>query len=262
MVSTHALLLDKMHARMAQLRHAFDARPRRARLLMIGAGIAVVWMLADNLWLTPAYKRWSAVEARRNAAVAAVKQLNSDFQQQGADARSAEQQLRADVVQLRKRVGDGDAALRTFGASLVSAPEMIPMLGHLLTQVGGLRLRSMQSLGRVEVGAAMPGPGPVAASAPAVSVAVKPSAATPVPTPNSTSDAPSDPGRTAALYRHGVDLTIEGSYKDVVTYLLAVETMPQHILWGGLQLKVEQHPKVVVTLRLYTLSQDRNWLEI
>ena len=260
MVSTYALLLDKMHARMAQLRHAFDARPRRARLLMIGAGIAVVWMLADNLWLTPAYKQWSAVEARRNAAAGAVKQLNSDFQQQGADARSAEQQLRADVVQLRKRVGEGDAALRTFGASLVSAPEMIPMLGHLLTQVGGLRLRSMQSLGRVEVGAAMTGPVAASAPAPAVSVAVKPPAATPIP--NSAPGAPSDPGRTAALYRHGVELTIEGSYKDIVTYLLAVETMPQHVLWGGLQLKVEQHPKVVVTLRLYTLSQDRNWLEI
>ena len=254
MFSTIAPLLDQMHARMAQLRRAFDARPRRERLLLIGAGIAVVWMLADNLWLTPAYKQWSTVQARRNAAVAAVKQLNSDLQRQTADTRNAEQQLRADVVQLRKRVGEGDAALRAFGATLVSAPEMVPMLGRLLDQVGGLRLRSMQSLGRVEVGPATTGP--VAASAPAVTVVVKPPSANPTPTSTP------DPSRTAMLYRHGVELTIEGSYADVVAYLLAVEAMPQHILWGSLQLKVEQHPKVVVTLRLYTLSQDRNWLEI
>ena len=252
MFNTIAPLLDKMRARTAQLRRAFDARPRRERLLMIGAGIAVVWMLADNLWLTPAYKQWSAVQARRNAAVAAVNQLKGELQRQSADIRNAEQQLRADVVQLRKRVGEGDAALRAFGATLVSAPEMVPMLGRLLDQVGGLRLRSMQSLGRVEVGPATTGP--VAASAPAVTVVVKPPSANPTPTP--------DPSRTAMLYRHGVELTIEGSYADVVAYLLAVEAMPQHILWGSLQLKVEQHPKVVVTLRLYTLSQDRNWLEI
>ena len=262
MLSTIAPLLDQMHARMAQLRRAFDARLRRERLLLIGAGIAVVWMLADNLWLTPAYKQWSAVQARRNAAVAAVKQLNSDLQRQSADSRNAEQQLRADVVQLRKRVGEGDAALRAFGATLVSAPEMVPILGRLLDKVGGLRLRSMQSLGRVEVGPATTGlvaastPGATAAT-PAAAV-VKPSSATPTSTPN----ALPDPSRTAALYRHGVELTIEGSYADVVTYLLAVEAMPQHILWGSLQLKVEQHPKVVVTLHLYTLSQDRNWLEI
>lgn len=244
--------LDKMRARMAQLRRAFDARPRRERLLLIGAAVAVTWILADNLWLAPAYKQWSAVNARRNAAVAAVKQLEVSLQRQSADTRNAEQQLRAEVVQLRKRVGEGDAALRAFGATLVSAPEMVPMLGRLLAQVGGLRVRSMQSLGHAEVGAAMPGP--VAASAPAAAAAaaVKPVPANPTPTPN----------RAAALYRHGVELTIEGSYPDVVAFLLAVEAMPQHILWGGLQLKVEQHPKVVVTLRLYTLSQDRSWLEI
>ena len=38
--------------------------------------------------------------------------------------------------------------------------------------------------------------------------------------------------------------------------------MPQRVLWGGISLKVEQHPKAVLTLRLYTISRDRHWLEI
>ena len=80
MFNTIAPWLDKAHERMTQLRRAFDARPRRERLLLIGAGIAVAWMLADTLWLTPAYREWSAVLARRNAAVVAVKQLNVDIQ--------------------------------------------------------------------------------------------------------------------------------------------------------------------------------------
>lgn len=249
MPSTITPWLDEARARLAQLRRAFDRRPRRERLLLIGAAIAVVSMLANTLWVAPALNDWSAAKTRRDAALAVVQRLNGETRQRSADARSAEQQLRSEVLQVRKRIGEGDAALRAFGATLVSAPEMVPMLGRLLAQVGGLRLRSMQSLGRIEVAAAA-STAPTAASAATSATAVKSPSAAPGSTP------------VAALYRHGVELTIEGSYADVVAYLLAVEAMPQHILWGSLQLKVEQYPKVVATLRLYTLSQDRNWLQI
>jgi MSHA biogenesis protein MshJ len=110
---------------------------------------------------------------------------------------------------------------------------MVPMLDRLLAQVGGVRVRAIQTLPRTEVGAAAPA---------------------------TNAKAPAD--TAGALYRHGVELTIEASYADALAYLRAIEAMPQRVLWGGLQLKVEHHPKVVLTLRLYTLSQDRNWLEI
>lgn len=222
--STH---FDRARAGVLKLRRAFDARARRERLLLIGAGIAVVWMLGDSLWLTPAFKDWSATRARETSAAAALLRLNNDIAQRGTETRSAEQQLTRELAQWRERVSQGDAALRAFGATLVSAAEMVPMLDRLLVQTGGLRMRSMQTLPRSEVG----GAGTTANAA-------------------------------GALYRHGVELAVEGSYADVLAYVRAVEAMPQHVLWGGMQLKVEQHPKVVVTLRLYTLSPDRNWLEI
>lgn len=246
--------LDKARASVAQLRRAFDGRPRRERLLLIGAGMAVVWMLGDSLWLAPAFKDWSGAQIRRDAALGAVQRLGVEARQRSAETRSTEQQLREEVVQLRKRVGEGEAALRAFGGPLVSAPEMVPMLARLLDKTGGLRLRSLQSLGRVEVGASTAATAPQAASAPASPSATNTTAKPPSAVPGS---AP-----PAALYRHGVELTVEGSYAAVVAYLLAVEALPQHILWGGLQLKVDHYPVVGVTLRLYTLSQDRNWLEI
>ena len=234
MAATTTEWIDKARAGITRARRAFDARARRERLVLIGAGMAVVWMLGDSLWLTPAFKDWSAARAHDTTARAALQTLNEEIARRGNDTRSTEQQLKNDVVQARERVGQGDAALRAFGATLVSAPEMVPMLDRLLAQVGGLRLRSMQSLGRTEVGASVAGAASGAAPTPA----------------------------GAALYRHGVELSVEGSYADVLAYVRAIEAMPQHVLWGGLQLSVEQHPKVVVTLRLYTLSPDRNWLEI
>lgn len=221
---------DRARVAALRLQRAFDGRVRRERLLLIGAGIAVAWMLADSLWLTPAFKEWATARARHNSASAALRRLNDEVALRGNETRIAEQHLQEEVTQWRERVSQADAALREFGGSLVGAAEMVPVLDRLLAQTGGLRLRSMQSLGRSEVGAA---------------------AAT-----------PADAKTAGTLYRHGVELNVEGSYADVLAYVQAIEAMPQRVLWGGLQLKVEQHPKVVLTLRLYTLSADRNWLEI
>jgi len=232
MIST-AAWFDQARAGAARLRRAFDGRARRERMLLIGAGIAVVWMLGDGLWLTSAFKDWSTARNRRATAVAALQNLNDDIARRGNETRGVEQQLRSDVAQWRERVVQGDTALRAFGATLVSASDMVPMLDALLAQVGGLRMRSMQSLGRTEVGATA-----------------------------TTASATGESKDAGALFRYGVELTVEGSYADVVAYMRAIETMPQHVLWGDMSLKVDQHPKVVVTLRLYTLSQDRSWLEI
>jgi MSHA biogenesis protein MshJ len=224
---------DRIRAGASRLQRAFDGRVRRERLLLIGAGVAIAWMLADSLWLTPAFKEWTSARARHTTASAALRRLNDEVAQRGNETRNAERQLLGEVTQWRARVSQTDAALREFGGSLVGAAEMVPVLDRLLAQTGGLRLRSMQSLGRSEVGA-------------------------PAATPATAAEA-----KTAGtLYRHGVELNVEGSYADVLAYVQAIEAMPQRVLWGGMQLRVEQHPKVVLTLRLYTLSPDRSWLEI
>lgn len=217
----------------SRLRRAFDGRVRRERLLLIGAAVAITWMLGDSLWLTPAFKDWASARARHTTASAALRRLNDEVALRGNETRNAEQQLLGEVTQWRSRVSETDTALREFGGSLVGAAEMVPVLDRMLAQTGGLRLRSMQSLGRSEVGA------------PAASPAT-----------------PAEAKTAGTLYRHGVELNVEGSYADVLAYVQAIEAMPQRVLWGGMQLKVEQHPKVVLTLRLYTLSTDRSWLEI
>mgnify|MGYP000045780683 CR=1 FL=1 len=60
----------------------------------------------------------------------------------------------------------------------------------------------------------------------------------------------------------GVELVLEGGFADLLSYLRAMESLPQRVLWGSVSLKVEQHPRSVLTVRVYTLSRDPNWLEI
>lgn len=218
----------KAGARLVSWRTAFDARAPRERLLLIAAAVALVWTAADLVWITPAVAQWKAARVQVAQAAAALSQLHSDIARQGAEQRAAEQQTQAELAQWRARVAANERALSAAGASLVSAGDMVPMLERLLARHGTLRLRSMHTVA--------PGPAGAAAGASAPPA--------------------------AALYRHGVELSVEGGYGDLVGYVQAIEGLPQRVLWGGLELKVEQYPTVVLTLRLYTLSLDDEWIRI
>ncbi len=233
---TLATALDPVRVALTRWRRAFDARARRERVLLIGAALALVWLAADAAWLTPAFKQWSTARAGEQQAADSLTRLHADITQRGQEARAAERQLQLELAQLRERVAHSDADLRAAGATLVSAREMVPVLDRMLAKSGNLRLLAMQSIGR----------SPVDAGTAAVAGA----------------SAPAPSASTGTLYRHGVELTVEGSYDDLLAYVRAIESSPQHVLWGGLELKVAQYPKVMLTLKLYTLSQDREWLEI
>ena len=243
--------LDRPRALVMRARTAFDSRVLRERLLILGVAVALTAYLVDALWITPAFKQWTQSRARHTTASAGLERLNDDIARQVAETRALEQQLKLEVEQLRTRVQRTDAELHQVGTTLIPAVDMLLVLERMLAQVGGLRLRSMQSLGRTELAA---GAMPAAATRAAASVAVAVAVAASSPAPNA--DA------SPVLYRHGFELTLEGSYADLLAYLRALEGMPQHVLWGGVQFKVEQHPRALLTLRLYTLSLDRSWLEI
>ena len=122
---------------------------------------------------------------------------------------------------------------------------MVAVLDQMLVRQPQVKVRSMRSLPRTDLlgeGLQPAAPAPATASA----------AAAPASAPRGGN----------ALYRHGVEIVLEGSYADLVTYLKTLDEQPQQLLAGGLQFRVEKHPLSTLTLRLYTLSMDRHWLEI
>jgi MSHA biogenesis protein MshJ len=228
--------------RLLAYQHAFDARPRRERLLMIAAAVALIGLGGDVLWLNPAWHQWSATRQREAQAADALQRLQASRSEDMAQAAAANARLRDDIEQLRRRVAEGETALRDASATLVPAHEMVPLLERVLARAGGLKLRAMQSLGRTPVGTAAPTgiPAPAAAA----------------------NDAATAKQPAGALYRHEIELSVEGSYADLLAYLKAIEQSPQRVIWAGMKFEVTQHPDVKLTLRLATLSPDREWLEI
>ena len=62
------------------------------------------------------------------------------------------------------------------------------------------------------------------------------------------------------VFRHGVEVSLRGSYFDLVQYLAELESLPSPLLWGRVELQVEQYPEVRLTLVVRTLSTQRSLL--
>ena len=67
---------------------------------------------------------------------------------------------------------------------------------------------------------------------------------------------------TNHVYKHGVEITVTGSYQDLIHYLTAVEALPWRMFWGKAELNVDDAHTITLTLWLYTLSQDQAWISL
>jgi len=65
-----------------------------------------------------------------------------------------------------------------------------------------------------------------------------------------------------ALYRHGIEITVSGSYLKMLTYVNQLERLPAKIMWGNMDLQAAAYPVVTLKITLYTLSPEKTWLLI
>lgn len=62
------------------------------------------------------------------------------------------------------------------------------------------------------------------------------------------------------LYRHDLFLEMEGSYLDVMDYVRHVEGLPRKIQWQSLNFEVEEHPRGLLQVEVFTLSTSEEWI--
>ena len=64
------------------------------------------------------------------------------------------------------------------------------------------------------------------------------------------------------LYRHGIEITVSGSYLRMLTYVNQLERLPAKIMWGNMELQAAAYPVTTLKITLYTLSPEKTWLLI
>lgn len=163
-------------------------------------------------------------------------------------------EARAQLATVNEEAGRLGEHLVRMQRGVVAPERMVQVLEALLRASGKLQLVSMKTLPVTPVNAAS------AATASGAEQASTPAAG--APAADNAGAAKPAAAPVTLLYRHGVELTVRGSYLDMLAYMQALEAMPTQVFWGGALLDAQQYPDVRLTLTVYTLSLDKTWLKL
>jgi len=233
-----------LKARLTQLAARVDALSLRERALVFAAAVAIVGFAGQQLVLAPIYREQDTlrqqIEQQRNNMDGIDAEIAAKVTAYQNDPDAA---ARARLESVKRESGQLADSLLAMEHGLVPPERMAPLVDAILRANGRLQLVSMRTLPVETIS------GRAAAAG---------AAATPAPAPVAVDGARSPD----MLYRHGVEVTVRGNYLDMVNYMSALEAMPTRLFWGKAQLDVEEYPASRLTLTLYTLSLDRNWMKL
>ena len=164
-------------------------------------------------------------------------------------------QERARLQAARGEIDRMSAGLLAVQKGLVAPEKIAPLLENLLSGHGKLRLMAMKTLPVTGMNESF------AASAPPVASGAAP-VAMPAQPNQPTQPAAAAPKPRELLYRHGVEIVLQGSYLDMISYMAALEALPVQLFWGRASLDAQQYPNSRLTLTLYTLSLDQKWMKL
>ena len=167
-------------------------------------------------------------------------------------------QNKARLATLKQEEAAAQVAIGKLGNDLVAPEQMSEMLRQILARQGKLHLLSLVKLPIQSLNTNVPQVVPAnAGGAGNPGSAGKALPAVVAPTGTSASARASD-----VVYKHGVEIVVQGSYAELTDYLVALEHLPMQVVWGSLKLRVDDYPKTTLTLTLYTLSLEKKWLNI
>jgi MSHA biogenesis protein MshJ len=237
-----------MKQRWLKLAARIDVLTLRQRVGIFAACAFVVVYLFYMLAFEPLLREQTRLRGQISQQQAAMAGVDSQVTNLlDAFARDPDAATRQRLAAARLETRTLSDSLAAMQKGLVAPEQMAPLLQTILRANGRLQLVSLTTLPVTAVSGA---PKDAATPATPATPAVPAPAAAPVP------------ALAGLLYRHGVQVTVRGSYLDMIDYMAALERLPTQLFWGPAQLTVEDYPRAHVTLTLYTLSLDSKWLTL
>lgn len=203
-----------------------DSATLRERALLFAAAALILVYVAIALFIKPlrdTQRRLSADIAQREVELRTVQaELQRLAQSRGSDP---DARNRKRLAELRAELVDLDAKIAFEQKRFTSPERMRTVLEEMLERERRLRLVDLKTL-------------PI-------------------------SDLSATQGQAGRrVFRHGVELTLEGSYLDLHAYLKALEGLSTQLYWGRVEMSVGAYPVATLKLTVYTLSFDQAWLVV
>ena len=241
-----------MKALLQQYSKRLDALARRERILILAAGAGLLLMLPYTLGVAPALERAKLLSSRiaeqHNQILVAEAQKQELERALQHDPDAA---LRQRIAERRGQISQIDSRLASLQRTLVPPERMAAMLEELVGQDRRVRIVGLRNLPAAPLldkaggERAAAGPGAAASSTPSASVPAGDAAA----------------ASTHHVFKHGVEVVVEGNYLDLLAYVARLEKQTWQVYWGRTVMS-SANPKIQVALTLYTLSLDQAWLVV
>lgn len=217
------------------LAERIDALNLRERALIFTGVLGVLLVLAMNYVFPPLQAQQKQLESQLKTQREQTRMVHAELE---GLARASQRDADADN---RARIAELNAKLQALGGqsaesqAVVSPRQMIRLVREVLQRNQALQLVRLENLP----------PQPLTATGVPV----------PVATDKSAVAAPDND-----IYRHGLRIQVRGSYRDIARYIAALESLPWRVYWGEASLKTLTYPVSELTLVLYTLSSNQEWL--
>lgn len=244
-----------------KMRQRFEALSERERLLLFAALLMVCWGLAEVLFLGRLRTRHNSEAQQVQALRDQVGTLSAQQAELSAQVENGPlQAAQAQEQELLERIAKADLALRGENVRYLDAAHARLVLHQLLAGTG-LQLVSMRALpAEIALSTRSPVPAPEAPDAPAeadgAATADDPAAAAPAPA------AAPEPGIGLDLYRHPIEVQLEGSFADMVEYLSRLERSDWSLMWHELDIQTIEYPRARLRFVVYTFSLEEAWIGV
>jgi MSHA biogenesis protein MshJ len=213
------------------LRERVDARTQRERLLLAGAVAVVVLLVWELAFRAPLSRTRSQLNEEAQSVWADTANLRSslsELERKVEQARGAGDKRR--LEQLRERVTELDETLQQRTRRLISPKQMVGVVRAMVDAEEKLTLVSLTNK-----------PVETVIEQAAVSEAGQP---------------------VSRVYRHGVEVVIEGDYFAVLRYLRRLENLDWPFDWRDLEVARGNYPTTRATISLATLSLEEDWIGV
>ena len=204
----------------------------RERALILVATMGAIFVLWDGLMLRPTQSTNEVQGARKST-------LDNQLAALELKAETAKLRLAMDpharhrerLTSLEEELSRIDEQLKTQTEGIVPPDEMAELVERLLLKQGNVKLIPLEAL-------------------PVESLAVI------------GSGGGSEDGGHGSIYKHGMRLEIEGSYRATLEFLERVEKLPWSFFWDQLHYDVTDYPLARVILVVHTFSTREGWIGV
>ncbi len=239
-----------MKKRWQNLREKTIAKTLRERLIVLFLIVAVIYGIANFGFIFPLEQKREQLDVRLSAIEIELKKLTAQEKVIAAALTNDPNAVKKrEILQLEEQMLDLDKDLQTLSVGLIPADKLPEALHAVLSSIGSLKLLGMETLAATRL----------SLQEEQVSDLVVESDEEDIVT---LVDEPRMRVPTVGVFKHSVEVVLEGKYFDLIDYLQALENLTWKIYWEALDYEVTRYPKAKIKLEVYTLSTEEGVLGV